>query len=328
MQDGRALDRDVAPSASALYVHVTAKDADDLNVTATRADLNLQWGNLSVEFQRHMHGSNEYTALLHADLKSAHERILIVTLRGGWSRSGGENGSCLLLRQTIHLPAAPDSNLQYYVLAGSLVACAIIIGSLLFLIRRHTNNLQHIFRTLITEVAVLVCTLIFETADMATDIYTWYRAVVDDSLGAGDATKTAYSAILGLASLVSCLAVVYHLRLARLLRQAATAHVSEATAVATPRSADKARLTKLKWEVDRSRREMTAHAITLLSVLLEDVSYAVPTLHQAAVFALACAPGSARSRFAGAQVPFMVLNCSVLFTSGMPDRMERACKLW
>jgi hypothetical protein len=228
-----------------------------------------------------MHASNEYTALLRADLKSAsHERILIVTLRGGWSQSGGENGSCQLLQRTIHLPAAPpDSKLQYYVLAGSLLACAIIIGSLIFLIRRHTSNLQDIFRTVITELAVLVCTLIFETADMATDIYTWYRAVVDDSLGAGEATKTAYSAILGLASLVSCLAVVYHLRLAWLLRQAATAHVCEATAVATPRSADKARLTKLKWEVDRSRREMTAHAITLLSVFLEDVSYAVPTLH-------------------------------------------------
>jgi hypothetical protein len=51
-QDGRALDGDVAPSASVLHVHVAAKDADDLNVTATRADLNLQWGNLSVEFQR------------------------------------------------------------------------------------------------------------------------------------------------------------------------------------------------------------------------------------------------------------------------------------
>ena len=33
-------------------------------------------------------------------------------------------------------------------------------------------------------------------------------------------------------------------------------------------------LTKLKWEVDRSRREMTSHAITLLTVAIEDVRYA------------------------------------------------------
>ena len=173
---------------------------------------------------------------------------------------------------------------------------------------------------------MLVAHLILETGDLGTDIYTWCRAVVDDSLGADEATKTAYSVLVALALLAGTVSVGYHIRLAWLLRQAAAAHLDEA-APATPGSADKAMLTKLKWEVDSSRREMTSHAITLLSVVLEDVSYA--GRHR---FSAKCSCAKLRAtlspfdRWAGLQVPFMGLNCSILFKSGstgMPDRMER-----
>jgi hypothetical protein len=160
--------------------------------------------------------------------------------------------------------------LQYYVLGGSLVACAFIVGSLIFLVRRHSHKLEHVFYTLISEIAVLVCHLILETVDLGTDIYTWYRAVIDDSLGASEATKTAYSALGAIALVIGTVSVGYHIRIAGLLRNATAAQLRTA-APSTPRSADKAMLTKLKWEVDHSRREVTSHGITLLSVFFEDV---------------------------------------------------------
>jgi hypothetical protein len=275
------------------------------------------------------HGSNEYVAVLPTDLGSepaSARRTLVIALVRGWNHSGGETGRCPLLERTVDLQEAPHSKLQYYVLGGSLVACAVVVGSLVLLVRRHSHKLQHIFRTLITEIAVLVAHLILETGDLGTDIYTWYRAVVDDSLGADEATKTAYSVLVAFALLASTVSVGYHIRLAWLLRQAAAAHLDDA-APATPRSADKAMLTKLKWEVDRSRREVTSHAITLLTVAIEDVRYAGRHSFSASARARKCgAHFRPFVRRAGLQVPFMGLNCSILFKSGstgMPDRMER-----
>jgi hypothetical protein len=288
-QDGRHLDGAVALSAGAVHVHVAARDVDDLNVTATRAELDLRWGMLALEFrwQRdEVHGSNEYVASLPLDLESSSEslmerrKVITVTLRGGWSQSGGENGSCLLLQRPMELQEAPPS-IQYYVLGGSLVTCAVVVGSLVLFVRRYSQQLENIFRTLVTELAVLVFHLIFEASDLGTDIYTWYRAVVDDSLGASEATKSAYSVLMAFALLA------YHIRHATLLRQAAVAFLDEATPsrALPPGSADKAAITKLKWEVDHSTRELTSLAITLLTALFEDVSRATGAAPYADPFA-------------------------------------------
>jgi hypothetical protein len=104
----------------------------------------------------------------------------------------------------------------------------------------------------------------------------------DDPDKRDEATKTVYSVMVALALLSGLVSLRYHIRLAWLLRQVAAAHLDEA-APATPRSADKAMLTKLKWEVDRSRREVTSHTITLLSVAIEDVSYACQKTHVCSV---------------------------------------------
>jgi hypothetical protein len=287
VQDGRELNGDVVPSGSALSVHLAARDVDGLNVTASRAQLELTWGEMAVEFQRQRdgeHGSNEYIAFLPTNRQSTVSGLaLVVTLLGGWSQSGGENGHCRLLERTIDLRDAPHSKLQYYVLGGSLVASALIVGLLIFLVRRHSHKLEHIFYTLISEIVVLVCHLTLEAVDLGTDIYTWYCAVIDESLGASEATKTAYSALVAIALFVGTVSVGYHIRIAFLLRHATAAQLGPAAVFAepsTPRSSDKAMLTKLRWEVDRSRREVTSHGVTLLSVVFEDVRVSLKLPHQ------------------------------------------------
>jgi hypothetical protein len=132
-QDERTIDGGVVPSGSALHVHVAAKDVDGLNVTTSPAELDLQWGGIPAELRWQRddeHGSNEYVAVLPTDLDSATaRRTLVIALLGGWSQSGGETSRCQLLELTVDLQEAPHSKLQYYVLGGSLVACAVVVGS-------------------------------------------------------------------------------------------------------------------------------------------------------------------------------------------------------
>jgi hypothetical protein len=88
MQDGRELNRDgIVPSGSALHVHLAARDVDGLNVTASRAQLKLDWGTMAVEFQRQRdgeRGTNEYVAILPTDLHSTvggHALIKLLALQ-------------------------------------------------------------------------------------------------------------------------------------------------------------------------------------------------------------------------------------------------------
>jgi hypothetical protein len=162
-QDGRALDGGVVLAGSALHVHVAAKDVDGLNVTTSRAELDLRWRGMAVEFRwlrDGAHGSNEYVAVLPTDLDSASGRsMLIIILIGGWSKSGralGTRGQCVLLEHTVNIEADEKAPTQYII--GGIVSGSVLTLLLLLLayqIRDHKEQAKRFFSSFIKYEGVL-----------------------------------------------------------------------------------------------------------------------------------------------------------------------------
>jgi hypothetical protein len=78
------------------------------------------------------------------------------------------------------------------VLGASAGACALLVLGLTMLIRRYKKQLEHVMTTLITEVAKMIFTFVFEILDVALDIFCFYRAVVTDTMGATYSFQVAY----------------------------------------------------------------------------------------------------------------------------------------
>ncbi len=101
----------------------------------------------------------------------------------------------------------------------------------------------------------------FEAGDLATDIITWHRAVIVDTLGADQLTKMLYSIFVVVAVIASVTTLFYRVRVAQKLKRAAVerARNESASSESVTRcfSASESWLQKLRWEVDRSHRELT-----------------------------------------------------------------------
>jgi hypothetical protein len=107
---------------------------------------------------------------------------LRVRLANGWA--SGVKGivpECILLERAVPIGEEGQVN-TIVVLGASAGACALLVLGLTMLIRRNKKQLEHVMTTLITEVAKMIFTFVFEMLDVALDIFCFYRAVVTDTM--------------------------------------------------------------------------------------------------------------------------------------------------
>jgi len=117
---------------------------------------------------------------------------LRVRLANGWA--SGVKGivpECILLERAVPIGEEGQVN-TIVVLGASAGACALLVLGLTMLIRRNKKQLEHVMTTLITEVAKMIFTFVFEILDVALDIFCFYRAVVTDTMGATYSFQVAY----------------------------------------------------------------------------------------------------------------------------------------
>jgi hypothetical protein len=79
-----------------------------------------------------------------------------------------------------------------WIFVGSAVACVVVATVLLLLARKYMYLFEGIWELLITEMVQTVFTLIFELTSILVDSYSFYRAVIDNSLGATPGVQVIY----------------------------------------------------------------------------------------------------------------------------------------
>jgi hypothetical protein len=186
--------------------------------------------------------------------------------------------------------AAEGSGFQAsWVLGGAAAGSLILIGALLIFVKKHQQQLQHVFALIFTEATELVGSTVMEIADMATDAFACYQVLTLD-LGLVPLYKTAYLVIMCIATVTGVMSIVYRVRNANSMR----AHLKEALALRSPqasptiRASDPAhhlgrldsahhlgrevllvRLEKFEFELRQNRRQLIIAAVTLGTFVCE-----------------------------------------------------------
>ncbi len=142
------------PISSSIRVQVFAKDADNLPVSFTRAEISLKFGCRTIPMQW-SRGSNEYVADVPAEL-TAQPGVydLVVSASSVWNVTKPAS-SCELARRTITVKEGVSTNsiLTDSILGGAGGAAIVVIGGLLIVVRKRRAHLQAIMLMLFTEVS-------------------------------------------------------------------------------------------------------------------------------------------------------------------------------
>jgi hypothetical protein len=215
------------------------------------------------------------------------EHDVVISLKSGWTspRAGLDPhlGNCELLRQRVTV-IQPEGFNTLWILVGCLVSAAVIVIALVGIVYKFSERFKHFFQTLVFEAGRQILTFCLEGADIATDSVSFYRGVpgvVADSLqGAYQLTqafKIAYSCVFAIATVASTLSLAnrgyqgWKLLKAVLSHgdsQSESAHVQE-------HSPKDAMLVRLRWEAEKSKRDIIGNLMTLLTVVFEDAPFAV-----------------------------------------------------
>ena len=165
-----------------------------------------------------------------------------------------------------------------WAVVGCLIGAAVLVAVLIGLLYKYSHRFQAFFHMLVFEVGKQVLTFCSEVSDFVTDAVSFHRAVVADSLqGAYTLSlrfKIAYSCMFAIACISSVVAFGYRGKSAWKLLQAARGHTETTSASPDDHAASakgQTMATKLRWEVDKSKRDVIGNTITLFSAFFEDV---------------------------------------------------------
>ena len=136
------------PIATLIRVHLFAKDVDDLNISFTRAEMSLGFGDHTIPMQW-TRGSNQYVADVPAELTAQPGRYdLVVRANDAWDEKGPAP-TCELLRRTIIVSEGLSTT---WILVGAAAAAVVVLGGLLVVVRKRQAHLRASMAMLFTEV--------------------------------------------------------------------------------------------------------------------------------------------------------------------------------
>jgi hypothetical protein len=213
---------------------------------------------------------------------------LAAVLQDGWDESTDRLvPECTLSSWVVEVQDSSEAQLRsIFVLGISAAGCLVLIAVLVCFLKLQGDRFQHIFHMVVFESVKLIFGWAFEIADIVTDTISFLRAVVLDSVRAEytlpSAYKISYSCFFGISVIVSATALVERTKHCWGLKTASQRHDDSAIGRIDLKSIAKdddtkyeSLQSKLRWEVDKSKRELKSNLMTLLTVLLEDIPFIV-----------------------------------------------------
>jgi hypothetical protein len=273
---GLALEGGTILAESSLEVRLQAMDVDDLEVNFTRAEifLSLEDENKRAStfpFNTEV-GSSDYTAAVAGAVTKEPGRYTLVV-----RVPKGPTGSCEILRRSVTVAERPQGLNTMWLSVGSLSACAVFVGAIVFWARRMKAELKNALVMVLTEASKTVISISFELGNLVTDLLTTYRVVFEDMVRSPQ-YRVPYAVFGCLAIMVGLVSMVYQVQRAYKLRlQIKSNAIVKQEPAETDAGTDledhasHAVVHKLKWELEKVSRDLTALAVGMLSLLLADV---------------------------------------------------------
>jgi hypothetical protein len=272
-----AYDLQSVSTSTAMRVHLEAYDVDSLPIAYNRAPVEFRFGSHLLP-QRWDRGSNKYVADVSADLtETAGLYELNVTAVDGWSNRRQTVGRCELLRRSVTVAEKPQGLNPLWLSVGSLSACAVFVGAIVFWARRMKAELKNALVMVLTEASKTVISISFELGNLVTDLLTTYRVVFEDMVRSPQ-YRVPYAVFGCLAIMVGLVSMVYQVQRAYKLRlQIKSNAIVKQEPAETDAGTDledhasHAVVHKLKWELEKVSRDFKALAVGMLCLILADV---------------------------------------------------------
>jgi hypothetical protein len=180
----------------------------------------------------------------------------------------------VVLEQDIRVEK-PEGLNTVWLSVGSISACAVFVGAILFWARRVSAELKNVLVMVLTEASKTVLSISFALGNLATDLLTTYRVVFEDIVRSAQ-YRVPYAVFGCLSVTVGLVSIVHHVRRAFELRSqirsnAVAEHEPAETEADLEAASSNAVVHKLKWELEKASRDLKAQAIGVLVFLFEDV---------------------------------------------------------
>jgi hypothetical protein len=125
------------------------------------------WANKTFPLERTVAGSSRFSWEIPASLRREPGRYAYnVLVEEAWDEVERAKARCSLLEGTLYVGKGFDTT---WVLVGSILGAIVLIGTALFLVRRHQQTLMVIVVMLVTEIVKLGFSLGLEIGDIVTE---------------------------------------------------------------------------------------------------------------------------------------------------------------
>jgi hypothetical protein len=282
-QNARPVTNSLLTDAALVFVDLRLVDADGIPIQMSVPNSAVVWSNSKGNAHQIVptrptasgYERSRFTASIEASLRNTPGlHRLQVVLRDAWNETLGAVGECVLLEQIV-LVEMPEGVNTVWLLVGSLSACAVFVGAIVFWARRVRAELRNVLVMVLTEASKTVISTSFSLGNLVTDVFTTYRVVFKDIVRSPK-YRVPYAVFGCLAILVGLISIVNQVQRAYGLRSQikSNAIVEQEPAETDTDLEDDASHTivrKLKWELERASRDLKALAVGVLCLLFEDV---------------------------------------------------------
>jgi hypothetical protein len=274
----------LATDVAFVFVDLRVVDADGIPIRVNQPKSVVSWGSgdgparqiVPTKAIERNSWSNRFTAVLEDSWRSSPgSYVLQVELRGAWNENLGVVGDCVLLKHTIRIEK-PEGVNTVWLSVGSLSACAVFVGAIVFWARRMPAELRNVLVMVLTEASKSVISISFELGDLITDLLTTYL-VIFEGIVRSPQYRVPYAVFGCLSIMMGLVSIVHHLRRAAALRtqlktNAAVQHGPGAEGESLQvEEASLPVVQKLEWESEKAPRDLKGLAVTVLCLLLEDL---------------------------------------------------------
>jgi hypothetical protein len=209
---------------SPVEVRLQAVDVDGLDIKFTRAEIFLHLTDANQRESKFPFnteiGSNVYTTVVAGAVTKEPGRYTLVV----WVPKG-PTGSCEILRRSVTVAERPQGLNSAWLSVGSLSACAVFVGAIVFWARRMSAELRDVLVMVLTETSKLVISISFELGDLATDLLTTYR-VVFEAIVRSPQYRVAYAVFGCLSVMIALVSLAHHVHRNMIYRREADSPIS------------------------------------------------------------------------------------------------------
>ena len=283
LESATAVTHSLLSNAAFVFVELRVVDADDIPIRVRTPNSVVLWGKGKgppdqIVLTKPAEGGSRSNRLM-AGIDSSLRRApglyrLQVVLRDAWTEVLGAVDECVLLEQIVRVDE-PEKLNTVWLSVGSLLACAVFVGAIVFWTRRMSAELKDVLAMVLTEASKTIISISFSLGNLATDLLTTYRVVFEDIVKSEN-YRVPYAVFGCLAIILGFVSIVYQVRRACQLRfqiksNAVVEQEPALSDIDLSADASHAVVRKLQWELKKCSRELMMLAVGMLTLLLEDL---------------------------------------------------------